>query len=79
MVMVDRSPATCRNSDKVNDDNCGHSENRLCQNGEKQQVKTTETRVYLGAYAFVVCEKITNEELHYNAFLFEYSNYFSYV
>ena len=26
--------------------NCGHSGDRLSQNGEKQQVKTTTTRVY---------------------------------
>ena len=33
-VMVDRSLATCRNGDNLND-NCGHSGDRLSQNGEK--------------------------------------------
>ena len=61
-VTVDRSPATSWNGN-----NCGHSGDRLSQNGEKQQVKTATTRVYTFTawkiwfrnyyvtYAFVQC------------------------
>ena len=32
---VDRSPATCRNGDSLNDDNSDHGSERLRQNGEE--------------------------------------------
>ena len=65
---------------------CG---DRLSQNNETQQVKPATMKVYTFAackmwfrnyyvaYAFVVCVKISNEELVCNAFPFENSYYFS--
>ena len=59
------------------------------QNSENQPVETATMRVfpftactmwfrnYYVAYAFVVCVQINNEELFFNAFLFENSYYFS--
>ena len=86
-VMVDRSPATNRNGNNMSGDNCGHSGDRLSQNGEKQQVKTATTRVLHGLKnvffellrslcVCIVCVKINNEELFLNAFPFENSYYF---
>ena len=87
-VTVDRSPETSRNGNNMSGDNCGHSGDRLSQNGEKQQVKTATMRVYTFmawklwfrnhyvAYVFVVCVKKNNEELFFNAFPFENLFYF---
>ena len=41
-----RSLATSRTGNNMSGDNCGHSGDRLSQNGEKQHVKTATTRVY---------------------------------
>ena len=35
LLMVDRSPATCRNGDNLNDDHSDDSGDRLRQNSEK--------------------------------------------
>ena len=93
LVTVDRSPAISRNGNNMSGDNCGHCDDRLSQNGKKQQVKAATTRVYTFtasemwfrnyyvAYRCIcivslVCIKINNEELFFNAFPFENSYYF---
>ena len=72
-------------------DDCGHSRDWLSQNGEKQQFKMATMRVrtliawnmwfrnYYVSNMFVVCVKINNGHLFFNAFPFENSYYFSSV
>ena len=38
-ITVDRSPATCRNADTLNGDNCGHGVDRLSQNDDKAKTQ----------------------------------------
>ena len=43
-VTVGRSPATCRNGDNMNDDNCDHSSDRLSRNVEKATSQNGDKR-----------------------------------